>query len=74
MPLNDAEILGSKPKAKPFRWADAKGLFVEILPSGSKLWRFKYRFTAKEKTLALGAYPENWQMRANDSFVWIAEE
>jgi hypothetical protein len=37
--------------------ADEKGLFLLINPSGSKLWRFKYRFAGKEKKLALGAYP-----------------
>lgn len=41
-----------------YRKADEKGLYLEIAPSGSKLWRFKYRFAGKEKRLALGAYPE----------------
>jgi integrase len=33
-------------------------MFALVSPSGSKLWRFKYRYAGKEKLLALGAYPE----------------
>jgi integrase len=28
-----------------------------VFPTGSKLWRYKYRYIGKEKRLALGAYP-----------------
>jgi len=28
-----------------------------VQPSGSRLWRFAYRFGGKQKLLALGAYP-----------------
>ncbi len=58
MALTDVAIRGFKPMAKPFKRADAKGLYVEVFPNGSKLWRFKYRIAGKEKRLALGAYPE----------------
>ena len=33
------------------------GLFVQINPDDSQLWRMKDRFLGKEKLLALGAYP-----------------
>jgi integrase len=37
--------------------ADAAGLCLEVTPSGSKLWRFRYRFGGKAKMMGLGAYP-----------------
>jgi integrase len=40
------------------RFADAGGLYLEVAPSGSRRWFWKYRFEGKEKRLALGAYPE----------------
>jgi hypothetical protein len=43
---------------KTYKLADAKGLYIEIDPSGGKYWRFKYRFGGKEKRLSLGVYPE----------------
>lgn len=58
MTLTDSQIRSFRPAEKPFKRADAKGLYIEIAPSGSKLWRFKYRIGGKEKRLALGTYPE----------------
>ncbi|OGA14497.1 MAG: hypothetical protein A3H32_11795 [Betaproteobacteria bacterium RIFCSPLOWO2_02_FULL_63_19] len=58
MPLTDAAIRRAKPSAKPFRIADSAGLYLEVSPSGGKLWRFKYRFDRKQRMLALGIYPE----------------
>lgn len=57
MPLKDLEIKKIKPEKKPFRMADGKGLYIEVFPNGSKLWRLKFRFAGKEKRLALGSYP-----------------
>ena len=37
--------------------ADGGGLYLHVMPNGSKLWRMAYRFAGKQKTLALGAYP-----------------
>ncbi|MGP1678024.1 MAG: Arm DNA-binding domain-containing protein, partial [Burkholderiales bacterium] len=58
MPLTDTAIRRANPLAKPFRIADAAGLYLEVSPSGGKLWRFKYRFDRKQKLLALGIYPQ----------------
>ena len=33
-------------------------MYLEIAPTGGKLWRLKYRFGGKEKRLALGIYPD----------------
>lgn len=39
------------------RATDAGGLYLEVSPSGSKRWFWKYYFDGKEKRLALGSYP-----------------
>jgi len=57
MALNTLAIKGAKPKEKSYRLYDANGLYIEIAPSGGKLWRFKYRFAGKEKRLSLGSFP-----------------
>lgn len=38
--------------------ADGGGMFLEVTPSGGRLWRLKYRFGGKEKLLSLGKYPQ----------------
>lgn len=58
MPLTDPAIRNAKPKAKPYRLHDEKGLYLEVAPSGGKWWRFKYRIGGKEKRLSLGVYPD----------------
>ncbi|MDD5277859.1 MAG: tyrosine-type recombinase/integrase [Methylovulum sp.] len=58
MPLSDAACKNTKPKDKPFKLADEKGMFLLVNPNGSKYFRFKYRFAGKEKMLALGVYPD----------------
>jgi len=57
-PLTDSAIKAAKPKEKPYKLTDGQGLYLEIMPNGSKLWRMNYRHSAKEKRLALGAYPD----------------
>lgn len=39
------------------RLFDQHRLYLEVRPSGSKLWRWKYRYGGKEKTMAIGSYP-----------------
>ena len=57
MPLSDTTIRTAKPKDKLYRLTDANGLCLEVTPTGSKLWRYRYRFNGSAKMLALGTYP-----------------
>src|ERR1700722_8117266 len=57
MPITDTAIRGTEPGAKPYKMYDRDGLFLLVNPSGSKLWRWKYRVEGKEKLMALGEYP-----------------
>lgn len=58
MALSDLQVRTAKPGPKAARLFDGGGLYLEVSPSGGKLWRLKYRFGGKEKLLALGKYPE----------------
>ncbi|TYC93906.1 integrase arm-type DNA-binding domain-containing protein [Novosphingobium sp. BW1] len=58
MALNDVAIRALKPQNRSYMVADEKGLCIEVAVSGSKLWRFRYRFAGKPRKLALGSYPE----------------
>ena len=57
MALTDMAARKAKAKEKPYKLADSGGLYLHIQPGGSKLWRMKYRFSGKEKTLSFGPYP-----------------
>lgn len=56
MALTDTAIRNAKPQDKPYKMADAEGMFLLINKSG-KYWRLDYRYLGKRKTLALGVYP-----------------
>lgn len=56
--LNATRIAALKPAAKIKKYGDSGGLYLWIYPNGSRLWRFKYFFEGREKSLALGALAE----------------
>ena len=56
--LTDTEIRGLKPREKPYKRTDGRGLYVIVNPNGSVWWRFKYRYVGREKLLSLGTYPD----------------
>lgn len=55
--ITDVRLRNAKPGPKLYRIAAGGGLALEVTPGGSKLWRWRYRFSGKAKMLALGAYP-----------------
>ena len=58
MSLSDTAVRTAKPREKSYKLYDQKGLYLQVNPNGSKLWRFRYKFGAKESRVAFGAYPE----------------
>ncbi len=56
--LTDSRIRAAKPGSRPRSLSDGNGLLLKILPNGGRYWRFNYRFNGKQKTLALGVYPD----------------
>lgn len=66
MHLNDTALKNAKPKDKPYKQFDVDGLYLLVKPNGSKLWRFKFYFDGKEKSLSFGSYPEITLKRARE--------
>jgi integrase len=54
---NDTYFRHLKPSEKDYKRSDSGGLFMLITTTGSKLWRFSYRFDTKQKLLSFGQYP-----------------
>lgn len=64
--VSDAALRAAKPAAKPYKIAAGGGLYLEVMSSGSKLWRWKYRIEGKENRYAVGAYPDLLLTEARD--------
>lgn len=56
--LTDARIRKIKPEEKTKRYADEKGMYLEVTPSGGMYWRLKYRVNGKENRYSMGVYGE----------------
>ena len=57
MPLTVKELENAKPKAKKYKMLDGGGLSLLVLPTGTKLWLWRYQFNASEKNMTFGEYP-----------------
>jgi integrase len=64
--LNDTKVRSAKSREKPFKLSDERGLFLLVTPTGSRLWRLKYRLNGREKLISLGAYPDVTLKRARE--------
>ncbi len=67
MPLTDTAVKKAKPGPSPVKLSDGKGMYLLINPTGSKLWRWKYRVLGKEKVMSLGAYPDVSLLQAREA-------
>jgi integrase len=58
--LTDTQCRTAKPKDKPYKLSDGKGLYLEIKPNGVKAWRYRFELhegeTIKESVFAVGDY------------------
>lgn len=58
MPLTDTRIRNLKPCEKPLKATDGGGLYLDVRPTGAKLWRYRYRIAGRENLFAAGAYAQ----------------
>lgn len=81
MTLSDSKIRNAKPGEKPIKLTDAAGLYLEVRPTGAKLWRYRYRIAGKENVFAVGEYVQapsgeakgQTQSRRNAGMLTLAE-
>jgi integrase len=55
--LTDVAIRTAKSTQTLAKLSDGQGLQLWVYPDGAKRWRLAYRFTGKQKVLAIGVYP-----------------
>jgi integrase len=59
VPLNDTQIRALKPRAARYSVADGGGLVLEVLPTATKVWRFRYSLHgARQPLVTIGDYPD----------------
>ncbi len=58
MALTARQVEVAKPKDKQYKLADAGGLYLAVLPSGGKSWRYNHKVNGKYQTKVYGTYPK----------------
>jgi hypothetical protein len=56
--LTDTLVRGARCTDRPRKLTDGRGLHRLVAPNGGRYWRYSYRYKGKQKTLALGVYPD----------------
>ena len=64
--LKPAMIDNAKPREKTYPLTDDGGLQLEVVPSRSKTWRFKYHLNGKREKVTISAYPAFTIKQARD--------
>jgi integrase len=58
--LSPSAVQNAKPKQKPYKLTDERGMYLLVKPDGARWWRIDYRRPAsgKRNTLSLGTFPD----------------
>lgn len=56
--LTEETVREAQPLRRTWKVSDGGGLYLHVAPTGGRYWRYNYRFDGKQKTLALGTYPD----------------
>ncbi|WP_025598096.1 tyrosine-type recombinase/integrase [Burkholderia sp. WSM2230] len=57
VPLTESQIRALEPRATRYSIADGNGLVIEVMTTGTKVWRFRYSLNGKRQPLAtIGDY------------------
>jgi hypothetical protein len=59
--LTDIKVKSLIAKPKAYQVADSEGLYIDVLPSGLKVWRMRYRLngaSGKHEKVTIGHYPD----------------
>ncbi|MCA3781418.1 MAG: tyrosine-type recombinase/integrase [Burkholderia sp.] len=67
MPLTDVQCRSAKPRSQPYKLRDEKGLYLEVKPTGSKTWRYRFELFGKESIFTIGEYPSVTLLDARDA-------
>jgi integrase len=72
--LKPPKIDAAKPGPKAYALTDGGGLYIEVMPGGSKVWRYKYHRDGKREKVTIGPYPSITIKAARDRHEELREQ
>ncbi len=74
---SDLTIRNAKSTDTTVRLSDGEGLYLLVMPNGSRRWRLDYTISSKRKTISIGVYPSvglsDARVKANEARKLVAE-
>jgi integrase len=64
--LKASQLAAAKPRDKNYLLLDGGGLYVEVLTTGTKIWRYIYSFEGRRPKFTIGPFPEISIAQARD--------
>ncbi|EKA9347357.1 tyrosine-type recombinase/integrase [Cronobacter sakazakii] len=75
MPLTDTKIRNAKPHEKPYSLQDGQGLYLDVRPTGAKIWRYRFWLSPKKDgRYTIGEYPGVSLADARREREWAREQ
>lgn len=72
--LTDTKLRNAKPTDKPYKLQDGQGLYLDVRPSGTKIWRYRYWITPERDGIyTIGEYPGVSLSEARREREWARE-
>ncbi len=65
-PLSATRVREAKTLGKSVSLYDGAGLYLQVTPSGSKLWRLRFKLNGRVRLMSLGKYPQVSLARARE--------
>jgi hypothetical protein len=56
--ISDIAAKQAKPRNKKYHMTDRDGLYLLVMPTGSKSWRWNFHYLGKRPTITYGLYPD----------------
>lgn len=56
--LSNAAVKAARPRARPYKIYDDRGLSLHVAPTGTKSFRLRFRFAGAEQVLTIGQWPD----------------
>jgi integrase len=57
MPMSEIKARSAKATGKRYQLSDSDGLYLDVMPSGEKYWRYRYAKNGKRTWRTIGKYP-----------------
>lgn len=75
MPITDTKARTASAKEKAYKLQDANELYLEVRPTGSKIWRCRYwKADGKDGIFTIGNYPSVTLAAARSKREWVREK